>query len=84
MLQHVCLLHIKDAGGQVLGVAHLELQEIFASLDFHRGSILPSSSLPEVLDLMDLLRLQQQEEYDQRMAHTSNHSDNRVQVSKRN
>jgi hypothetical protein len=78
MLQHVCLLHIKDAGGQVLGVAHLELHEIFASLDFHRGSTLPSCSKEEVLDLMDLLRLQQQVECNQRMAHTSNHSYNRV------
>jgi hypothetical protein len=66
---------------QVLGVAHLELHNIFASLDFfYRGSTLPSCTKEEVLDLMDLLRLQQQVEYDLRMAHTINHLDSREHV----
>jgi hypothetical protein len=47
---------------KVLGVTHLELHNIFASLDFYRGSTLPSCSKEEVLDLMDLLGLQQQVE----------------------
>ena len=59
MLQLVCLLGVEDTEGvQVLGAAHLELDNIFASLDFHSACILPPSSKEEVLDLMDLLRLQ--------------------------
>jgi hypothetical protein len=59
LLQLVCLLSIKDAEGvQVLGAAHLELDNILAPLDLHRTGILPPRSEKEVLDLMDLLRLQ--------------------------
>lgn len=45
---------------KVLGAPDLELDHILslAPLDFHRTCILPSRSKEEVLDLMDLLRLQ--------------------------
>lgn len=59
LLQLVCLLSIEDTEGvQVLGAAHLELDNILAPLDLHRTGILPPRSEKEVLDLMDLLRLQ--------------------------
>ena len=59
LLQLVCLLSIEDAEGvQVLGAAHLELDNILAPLDLHRPGILPPRGEKEVLDLMDLLRLQ--------------------------
>jgi hypothetical protein len=59
LLQLVCLLSIKDAEGvQVLGAAHLELDNILAPLDLHGTGILPPCSEEEVLDLVDLLRLQ--------------------------
>jgi hypothetical protein len=60
LLQLVSLLSIEDTEGVlVLRAAHFELDNIFASLDFHRACILPPSSKEEVLDLMDLLRLHQ-------------------------
>ena len=49
----------EDAKGiQVLGAAHLEFDNILAPLDLHRPGILPPRGEKEVLDLMDLLRLQ--------------------------
>jgi hypothetical protein len=63
LLQLVGLLSIEDTEGvQVLGAAHLELDNILAPLDLHGTSILPPRSEKEVLDLMDLLRLQRQKE----------------------
>ena len=59
MLQLVCLLSIEDAEGvQVLGAVHLELDNILAPLDLHRMGNIPPRGEKEVLDLMDLLRLQ--------------------------
>jgi len=59
LLQLDCLLSIEDAEGvQVLGAAHLEFDNILAPLDLHRPGILPPRGEKEVLDLMDLLRLQ--------------------------
>ena len=59
LLQLVGLLSIKDAEGvQVLEAAHLELDNILASLDLHRMGNLPTHAEKEVLDLVDLLRLQ--------------------------
>ena len=59
MLQLVGLLSIKDAEGvQVLEAAHLELDNILTPLDLHRMGNLPTRTEKEVLDLVDLLRLQ--------------------------
>ena len=59
MLRLVGLLSIKDAEGvQVLEAAHLELDNILAPLDLHRMGNLPTRVEKEVLDLVDLLRLQ--------------------------
>jgi hypothetical protein len=59
LLQLVCLLSIEDAERvQVLGAAHLELDNILAPLDLHWAGILPPRGEEEVLNLMDLLRLQ--------------------------
>jgi len=59
LLQLVGLLSIKDAEGvQVLEAAHLELDNILAPLDLHRMGNLPTRAEKEVLDLVDLLRLQ--------------------------
>jgi hypothetical protein len=63
LLQLVCLLSIEDTESvQVLGAAHLELDNILAPLNLHRTSILPPGGEKEVLDLMDLFRLQRQKE----------------------
>jgi len=59
LLRLVGLLSIKDAEGvQVLEAAHLELDNILAHLDLHRMGNLHTRSEKEVLDLVDLLRLQ--------------------------
>jgi len=59
LLQLVGLLSIKDAEGvQVLEAAHLELDNILTPLDLHRMGNLPTRTEKEVLDLVDLLRLQ--------------------------
>ena len=59
MLRLVGLLSIKDAEGvQVLEAAHLELDNILAPRDLHRMGNLPTHAEKEVLDLVDLLRLQ--------------------------
>ena len=59
MLRLVGLLSIKDAEGvQVLEAAHLELDNILAPRDLHRMGNLPTRAEKEVLDLVDLLRLQ--------------------------
>ena len=49
----------EDAKGiQVLGAAHLELDNILAPLDLHRMGNLPTRAEKEVLDLVNLLQLQ--------------------------
>ena len=59
MLQLVCLLSIEDAEGvQVLGAAHLELDNILAPLDLHRMGDLPPRGEKEVLNLVHMLWLQ--------------------------
>ena len=59
MLQLVRLLSIEDAESvQVLGAAHLELDNILAPLDLHRPGILPPRGEKEVLNLVHMLRLQ--------------------------
>jgi len=59
LLQLVRLLSIEDAEGiQVLGAAHLELDNILAPLDLHRMGNLPPRSQKKVLNLADLHRLQ--------------------------
>ena len=59
MLQLVRLLSIEDAEGvQVLEAAHLELDNILASLDLHRMGNLPPRGEKEVLNLVHMLRLQ--------------------------
>jgi hypothetical protein len=56
LLQLVCLLNIKDTEGvQVLGAAHLELDNILAPLDLHGMGIIPPRCEKEALDLVDLL-----------------------------
>jgi hypothetical protein len=59
LLQLVCLLSVEYAEGvQVLGAADLELDNILAPLDLHWSGILPPRGEKEILDLVDLLRLQ--------------------------
>ena len=58
LLQLVGLLRIKHAECvEVLRAPNLELDNIFAPLDFHGAGILPSCGKKEILDLVDLLRL---------------------------
>jgi len=58
LLQLVRLLSIEDVEGiQVLGAAHLELDNILAPLDLHRMGNLPPRSQKKVLNLADLHRL---------------------------
>jgi hypothetical protein len=62
LLQLVGLLGVEDAEGvQVPRATDLELDSVFAPLDPHGAGVLPPRGEKEVLDLMDLLRLETQE-----------------------
>ena len=59
LLELVGLVGVVDAEGvEVLGAAHLELDGVLGPLDPHRPRVLPPRRQQEVLDLVDLLRLQ--------------------------
>lgn len=60
LLELVGLVGVEDAEGvEVLGAPNLELDGVLGPLDPHRPRVLPPRRQEEVLDLVDLLRLRQ-------------------------